>query len=198
MAHDHGYLKIAKMLPKLMFTEDSGYQHLTTFRYLVSSLVSLSTSLGTEDKKSWNEFAESIADESEELWKEIVSSLRFVVDNKGQKKAEKHKLSDMLVGNKEELLMGIEQFLNENKEAIALAYLFLALERTYHIECPCFRTFCNAVNSHFNMKIGFRKGYDRYNEIKNAPETFRNPKTKSLKKAKETIDTWAEIFCNCA
>lgn len=198
MAHDHGYQKIAGMLPKLMLTEESGYSHLTTFRYLVSALVSLSTSLGTEDKKSWNEFAESIADESEELWKEIVSSLRFVIDNKGIKKAQKQKLSDMLVGDKEELLLGIEQFLNENKEATALAYLLLALERTYHIECPCFRTFCNAVNSHFNLKIGFRKGYDRYNEIKNAPSDFKNPKTRSLIKAKETIDTWAEIFCNCA
>lgn len=198
LVFDHGYMKIARLLQKLMLTEESGYRHLTTFYYLVTALVSCSTSFGSEDKKSWGEFAESIADESEELWKEITSTLRYVIDNKGQKKTQQITLSEMLIGDKEELLLGIEQFLRENEESITLAYLLRALERTYHIDCPSFRVFCNAVNLHFGKNIGFRKGLDRYNEINKCPTSLQEPRGKSWIKAKETIDTWAEIFSNCA
>lgn len=197
-ALDHGYLKVARMLPKLLLSEDNPCLHLTLFKDIVSGLVSLSTSLGSEDKKSWNNFAETIVNENEELWKEIVSTLRYVIENKGQKKIEMVPLHDMLIGNKDELLQGIEQFLNENKEAISLAYLLLALERTEHIECSSFRVFCKAVNMHFRKEIGFRKGLDRYNEIKNMPRILKNPDKKTWKTAKATIDTWVEIFSNCA
>lgn len=194
---DHGYMRIAKLLSKLMLTEESRYEHLTTFRDLISALVKLSTNTGSEDKKSWNEFAEIIAEEHEELWKEIVRTLRYVIENKGQKKTELRPLVDMLVGNKDELLQAIEQFLKENKEAISLAYLLLALERTEHIECPSYRVFCKAVNCHFDKEIGFRKGLDRYSEIKKMPGMLKENK-KTWRTAKETIDTWTEILDNCA
>lgn len=198
LVYDHGYFKLARLLSKIMLSEESGHAHLDTFRILVTSLMGISTSFGTEDKKSWSEFADKIAEENEELWKEIVSTLRYIIDNKGQKKSEEKPLVEMLIGDKEELLMGIQQFLSENKEAITLAYLLLALERTYHIDCPSFSTFCKAVNLHFDMKIGFRKGLDRYNDIKKMPALLKDPEGKSWIKAKEIIDTWAEIFSNCA
>lgn len=197
LAIDHGYMKIARLLPKLMIPKDNPYEHLSTFRNLVCSLVALSTSFGSEDKKSWNEFADSIAEESEELWKEIVSTLRYVIENKGQKKTELRPLREMLIGDKEELLQVIEQFLKENKDTISLAYLLLALERTEHIDCPSYRIFCNAVNIHFDKSIGFRKGLDRYNEIKKMPGLLKEEK-KSWKTAKSTIDTWTEVLSNCA
>lgn len=197
-ALDHGYLKVARMLPKLLLSEENPCLHLTLFKDLVSGLVFLSTSLGSEDKKSWNNFAETIAEENEELWKEIISTLRYVIENKGQKKIESVSLHDMLIGNKDELLQGIEQFLNENKEAISLAYLLLALERTEHIDCPSFRVFCKAVSMHFRKEISLRKGLDRYNEIKSMPGILKDPDKKTWKTAKNTIDTWVEIFSNCA
>lgn len=197
MSLDHGYLRLSKLLSKLMLTEESHYDHLTTFRNIISALVKMSTALGSEDKKSWKDFADSLSEDDEELWKEIVSTLRYVTDNKGQKKTEMRPLVDMLVGNKEELLQAIEKFLEENKESISLAYLLLALERTNHIDCPSYRVFCKAINCHFSRAIGFRKGLDRYGEIKKMPGVLQEEK-KTWRTAKEILDTWVEILGNCA
>lgn len=196
MSLDHGYQKLSSLLSKLMLTEESHHEHLTTFRNMVSALVLMSTALGSEDKKSWNDFANSLPEDNEELWKEIISSLRYVSENRGQKKTEMRPLTDMLVGDKDELLQAIEQFLKENKESISLAYLLLALERTNHIECPSFRVFWKAISCHFGVKIGFRKGLDRYGEIKEMPGVLKEGK-KTWRTAKETIDTWTEVLGNC-
>lgn len=193
---DEGLQKIISQLSSIMMTDERRHDMAGYFGSLVPTFVKTSAAVGVTDKSAWNKYA--VENNDDNIYKEVIGSLRHVKDNRGTKK-EFTALTDMLVNDeKGEVLLGIENFLNENKETISLAYLLHSLERAERINCKSFDLFRQAVNSHFGMDIPYRKAQERYSEIKNEPYCLDCKDRKAMVKAKQIIEEWTEVFCNCA
>ena len=135
--------------------------------------------------------------DSDDLWKEVASALRYAEDNHGQKK-DLVSLEDMLKDDTHgEIMLAIGQFTKEYDESIAMAYLLIALERTSCMKKHYpFSTFVEAVNKRFGKEYTYQKAQRRYSEISSMPGILKENKS-SMKKAKKIIEEWKEVFLNC-
>ena len=193
---DEGLQKIINQVSSVWMTDERRHDMAGYFGAMVPTFVKTSAAVGVTDKSTWNKYAEENDDDN--IYKEVIGSLRHVKDNRGTRK-DFTALTDMLVNDdKGEVLLGIESFLNENEETIALAYLLHSLERAGRIKCKSFDLFRQAVNSHFGKSIPYRKAQERYSEIKNEPCCLNNKERKAMVKAKQIIEEWTEVFRNCA
>lgn len=193
---DEGLQKIISQVSSIMMTVERRHDMAGYFGALVPTFVKTSAAVGITDKSAWNKYA--VENDDDCIYKEVIGSLRHIKDNRGTKK-DFTALTNMLVNDKEgEVLLGIENFLNENKESISLAYLLHSLERAERIKCKSFDLFRQAVNMHFDMNIPYRKAQERYSEIKNEPCCLNSKERKAMIKAKQIIEEWTEVFRNCA
>lgn len=175
-----------------MIKSENDFSRLEEFNDLVSGLVCLSTAFGSVSKSQWTDLMESLSDDEELLWKELSSSVRYVVDNRGGKKAVMQPLGDMLCGDKEKLLENIKLFLAENKEKVHTAHLLIALEKARSIKACPFTIFLKALNKHFDTEITPRTPQKRYSDIKK--EGSLNDNTEAMKNARQVIEKWTEVF----
>lgn len=191
---DNGYKRIAKMLPRLLLDNDNSKATYDIFANLIHGMVTTSMYIGTESKKSWQEFADE--DTEGHLWKEINWALLHTVNNQGRK-ASSISLAGMLVGDKAKLLQLIEKFMAENKEALCMAYLFIALEDAGCIQCDGFSVFLKSLNAYFETAYVYRNAQERYSEIRKHRNNL-DKKLASWVKAKRIIEKWTETFRDCA
>ena len=187
--------KIAKLLPSILLTGAAGYPGLEMFKSMIQNFVQTSTAAGINDKSSWKEVMDET--DNDELWKEIANALRYAEDNKGSNK-KIVPLEEMLVNDTHgEVLLAIGQFVEENTEAISLAYLLIALEKTNRIRKHYpFSTFVRAINERFNKTFAYQKAQRRYSEITEFPDML-DEKKEAMQKAKKLIEEWKDVFINC-
>lgn len=85
----------------------------------------------------------------------------------------------------------------ENKEALCMAYLFIALEDAGCIECEGFGVFLKSLNANFGTEYAYRNAQERYTEIRKHRDNL-DIKLASWVKAKRIIERWTEAFRDCA
>ena len=187
---DHGLSRMAKLLDRLLNSEEVDHGDILLVKSCVTILVNGSIEMGTETKADWEDTAETC---NPEIWKEVMFALRKVKGRRGNKKV-MQSLDDILVGNKERIKQGICSFLEENTEDISLAYLLRSLINADRIKASTrYMTFHRAIEQFSQRHYGHDIPQKRYGEIKDM--TLDSPQRgSSYTKAKRTIDRWTEYF----
>ena len=120
---DHGLSRMAKLLNRLLNSEEVDHGDILLVKSCVTLLVNGSIEMGAETKADWENTVEKC---NPEIWKEVMFALRKVKGRRGNRKVIQS-LDDILLGDKERIKLGILLFLEENTEDISLAYLLLSL-----------------------------------------------------------------------
>ena len=189
---DHGLSRMAKLLNRLLNSEEVDHGDMLLIKSCVTLLVNRSVEIGTETKADWENTVERC---NPEIWKEVMFALRKVKGSRGNKKVIQS-LDDILLGDKERIKQGIHLFLEENTENISLAYLLKSLVKSGKIKASTrYMTFHRAIEQFFQRHYGHDIPQKRYGEIKelilNSPQ-----RGNSYTKAKRIIDRWTDYFIN--
>ena len=189
---DHGLSRMAKLLNRLLNSEEVDHGDMLLIKSCVTLLVNRSVEIGTETKADWENTVERC---NPEIWKEVMFALRKVKGSRGNKKVIQS-LDDILLGDKERIKQGIHLFLEENTENISLAYLLKSLVKSGKIKASTrYMTFHRAIEQFFQRHYGHDIPQKRYGEIKelilNSPQSVN-----SYTKAKRIIDRWTDYFIN--
>lgn len=189
---DHGLSRMAKLLNRLLNSEEVDHGDMFLIKSCVTLLVNRSVEIGTETKADWENTVERC---NPEIWKEVMFALRKVKGSRGNKKVIQS-LDDILLGDKERIKQGIHLFLDENTENISLAYLLKSLVKSGKIKASTrYMTFHRAIEQFFQRHYGHDIPQKRYGEIKelilNSPQ-----RGNSYTKAKRIIDRWTDYFIN--
>lgn len=189
---DHGLSRMAKLLDRLLSSEEVGHGDMLLIKSCVVALVTQSIEIGTESKAGWEDTVEGC---NSEIWKEVMFALRKVKGKRGNRKMIQS-LDDILVGDKERVKQGIRSFLEENTEDINLAYLLKALIKADRIKASTrYMTFHRAIEQFSQRHYGHDMPQKRYGEIKEL--TLNSPQRgSSYTKAKRIIDRWTDYFIN--
>ncbi|MGN8992198.1 DUF6043 family protein [Bacteroides clarus] len=189
---DHGLSRMAKLLDRLLNSEEVDHGDMVLIKSCVAALVTQSIEIGTESKTGWEDTAEGC---NSEIWKEVMFALRKVKGKRGNRKVIQS-LDDILVGDKERIKQGIRLFLEENKEDISLAYLLKALVKAGRIKASIrYMTFHRTIEQFSQRHYGHDIPQKRYGEIKEL--TLNSPQRgSSYTKAKRIIDRWTDYFIN--
>lgn len=189
---DHGLSRMAKLLDRLLNSEEVDHGDMVLIKSCVATLVTQSIEIGTENKAGWEDTAEGC---NSEIWKEVMFALRKVKGKRGNRKMIQS-LDDILVGDKERIKQGIHLFIEENTEDISLAYLLKALIKADRIKASTrYMTFHRAIEQFSQRHYGHDIPQKRYGEIKEL--TLNSPQRgSSYTKAKRIIDRWTDYFCN--
>lgn len=187
---DHGLSRMAKLLDRLLNSEEVDNSAMILIKSCVALLVHQSIEMGTESKAGWEDTAEAC---NPEIWKEVMFALRKVKGKRGNKKV-MQSLDDILVGDKERIKQGIRSFLEENTEDISLAYLLKSLVKAGRIKASIkYMTFHRAIEQFYQRHYGHDIPQKRYGEIKDI--TLTSPQRgNSYIKAKRIIDRWTDYF----
>ena len=189
---DHGLSRMAKLLNRLLNSEEVDHGDMLLVKSCVTLLVNGSIEMGTETKADWENTAERC---TSEIWKEVMFALRKVKGRRGNRKVIQS-LDDILLGDKERIKLGILLFLEENTEDISLAYLLKSLVKSGKIKASKrYMTFHRAIEQFSQRHYGHDIPQKRYGEIKelilNSPQ-----RGSSYTKAKRMIDQWTDYFIN--
>ncbi len=187
---DHGLSRIAKLLDRLLNSEEVDHGDMVLIKSCVTTLVTQSIEMETESKAGWEDTAEGC---NSEIWKEVMFVLRKVKGRRGNRKVIQS-LNDVLMGDKERTKQGIRSFLEENTEDISLAYLLKALIKAGRIKASTkYMTFHRAIEQFSQRHYGHDIPQKRYGEIKEM--TLNSPQRgNSYDKAKRIIDRWTDYF----
>ena len=187
---DHGLSRMAKLLNRLLNSGEVDNGGMLLIKSCVALLVHQSIEMGTESKAGWEDTAEAC---NPEIWKEVMFALRKVKGKRGNRKV-MQSLDDILVGNKEQIKLGIRSFLEENTEDISLAYLLKALVKAGRMKASIrYMTFHRAVEQFSQQHYGHDIPQKRYGEIKDMVLDLPQ-RGNSFIKAKRTIDRWTDYF----
>ena len=189
---DHGLSRMAKLLNRLLNSEEVDHGDMLLVKSCVTLLVNGSIEMGTETKADWENTAERC---TSEIWKEVMFALRKVKGRRGNRKVIQS-LDDILLGDKERIKQGILLFLEENTEDISLAYLLKSLVKSGKIKASTrYMTFHRAIEQFSQRHYGHDIPQKRYGEIKelilNSPQ-----RGSTYTKAKRIIDRWTDYFAN--
>ena len=189
---DHGLSRMAKLLNRLLNSEEVDHGDMLLVKSCVTLLVNRSIEMGAETKADWENTVERC---NPEIWKEVMFALRKVKGRRGNRKVIQS-LDDILMGNKECIKQGIHLFLEENTEDISLAYLLKSLVKSGKIKASTrYMTFHRAIEQFFQRHYGHDIPQKRYGEIKEL--TLNSPQRESsYTKAKRIIDRWTDYFAN--
>ena len=189
---DHGLSRMAKLLNRLLNSEEVDHGDMLLVKSCVTLLVNGSIEMGTETKADWENTAERC---TSEIWKEVMFALRKVKGRRGNRKVIQS-LDDILLGDKERIKQGIRLFLEENTEDISLAYLLKSLVKSGKIKASTrYMTFHRAIEQFSQRHYGHDIPQKRYGEIKEL--TLNSPQRgNSYTKAKRMIDQWTDFFIN--
>ena len=189
---DHGLSRMAKLLNRLLNSEEVDHGDILLVKSCVTLLVNGSIEMGAETKADWENTVEKC---NPEIWKEVMFALRKVKGRRGNRKVIQS-LDDILLGDKERIKLGILLFLEENTEDISLAYLLKSLVKSGKIKASKrYMTFHRAIEQFSQRHYGHDIPQKRYGEIKelilNSPQ-----RGSSYTKAKRMIDQWTDYFIN--
>ena len=189
---DHGLSRMAKLLNRLLNSEEVDHGDILLVKSCVTLLVNGSIEMGAETKADWENTVEKC---NPEIWKEVMFTLRKVKGRRGNRKVIQS-LDDILLGDKERIKLGILLFLEENTEDISLAYLLKSLVKSGKIKASKrYMTFHRAIEQFSQRHYGHDIPQKRYGEIKelilNSPQ-----RGSSYTKAKRMIDQWTDYFIN--
>ena len=189
---DHGLSRMAKLLNRLLNSEEVDHGDILLVKSCVTLLVNGSIEMGAETKADWED---TIEDCTPEIWKEVMFALRKVKGRRGNRKVIQS-LDDILWGGKERIKQGIRLFLEENTEDISLAYLLQSLVKSGKIKASTrYMTFHRAIEQFSQRHYGHDIPQKRYGEIKEL--TLNSPQRgSSYTKAKRIIDRWTDYFAN--
>ena len=189
---DHGLSRMAKLLNRLLNSEEVDNGDILLVKSCATLLVNGSIEIGTETKSDWENTAERC---NLEIWKEVMFALRKVKGRRGNKKVIQS-LDDILMGDKEHIKQGIRLFLEENTEDISLAYLLKSLVKSGKTKASTrYMTFHRAIEQFSQRHYGHDIPQKRYGEIKEL--TLNSPQRgSSYTKAKRIIDRWTDYFIN--
>ena len=189
---DHGLSRMAKLLNRLLNSEEVDNGDMLLVKSCVTLLVNGSIEMGTETKADWEDTIEGC---TPEIWKEVMFTLRKVKGRRGNRKVIQS-LDDILLGDKERIKQGILLFLEENTEDISLAYLLKSLVKSGKIKASTrYMTFHRAIEQFSQRHYGHDIPQKRYGEIKEL--TLNSPQRgSSYTKAKRIIDRWTDYFVN--
>ena len=184
---DHGLSRMAKLLNRLLNSEEVDHGDILLVKSCVTLLVNGSIEMGAETKADWKC--------NPEIWKEVMFALRKVKGRRGNRKVIQS-LDDILLGDKERIKLGILLFLEENTEDISLAYLLKSLVKSGKIKASTrYMTFHRAIEQFSQRHYGHDIPQKRYWEIKEL--TLNSPQRgSSYTKAKRIIDRWTDYFAN--
>lgn len=187
---DHGLSRMAKLLNRLLNSEEVDHGDMLLVKSCVTMLVNGSIEMGTETKADWEDTVEKC---NPEIWKEVMFALRKVKGRRGNKKV-MQSLDDILIGDKERIKQGIRSFLEENTEDISLAYLLKALVKVGRIKASIrYMTFHRAIEQFSQRHYGHDIPQKRYGEIKDMVLDLPQ-RGNSYTKAKRIIDRWTDYF----
>lgn len=189
---DHGLSRMAKLLNRLLNSEEVDHGDMLLVKSCVTMLANRSIEMGTETKADWEDTIEGC---TPEFWKEVMFALRKVKGRRGNRKVIQS-LDDILLGDKERIKQGIRLFLEENIEDISLAYLLKSLVKSGKIKASTrYMTFHRAIEQFSQRHYGHDIPQKRYGEIKEL--TLNSPQRgNSYTKAKRMIDQWTDFFIN--
>ena len=189
---DHGLSRMAKLLNRLLNSEEVDHGDILLVKSCVTLLVNGSIEMGAETKADWENTVEKC---NPEIWKEVMFALRKVKGRRGNRKVIQS-LDDILLGDKERIKLGILLFLEENTEDISLAYLLKSLVKSGKIKASTrYMTFHRAIEQFSQRHYGHDIPQKRYWEIKEL--TLNSPQRgSSYTKAKRIIDRWTDYFAN--
>ena len=189
---DHGLSRMAKLLNRLLNSEEVDHGDILLVKSCVTLLVNGSIEMGAETKADWENTVEKC---NPEIWKEVMFALRKVKGRRGNRKVIQS-LDDILLGDKERIKLGILLFLEENTEDISLAYLLKSLVKSGKIKASTrYMTFHRAIEQFTQRHYGHDIPQKRYWEIKEL--TLNSPQRgSSYTKAKRIIDRWTDYFAN--
>ena len=189
---DHGLSRMAKLLNRLLNSEEVDHGDMLLVKSCVTMLANRSIEMGTETKADWEDTIEGC---TPEFWKEVMFALRKVKGRRGNRKVIQS-LDDILLGDKERIKQGIRLFLEENTEDISLAYLLQSLVKSGKIKASTrYMTFHRAIEQFSQRHYGHDIPQKRYGEIKEL--TLNSPQRgNSYTKAKRMIDQWTDFFIN--
>ena len=187
---DHGLSRMAKLLDRLLSSEEVDNGDMLLIKSCIALLVNKSIEIGTESKAEWEATAEVC---NPDIWKEVMFALRKVKGKRGNRKIIQS-LDDILIGDKERIKQGIYSFLEENTEDISLAYLLKALVKAGRMKASIrYMTFHRAIEQFYQRHYGHDIPQKRYGEIKDI--TLTSPQREnSYIKAKRIIDRWTDYF----
>ena len=189
---DHGLSRMAKLLNRLLNSEEVDHGDMLLVKSCVTMLANRSIEMGAETKADWEDTKEGC---TPEFWKEVMFALRKVKGRRGNRKVIQS-LDDILLGDKERIKQGIRLFLEENTEDISLAYLLKSLVKSGKIKASTrYMTFHRAIEQFSQRHYGHDIPQKRYGEIKEL--TLNSPQRgNSYTKAKRMIDQWTDFFIN--
>ena len=189
---DHGLSRMAKLLNRLLNSEEVDHGDMLLVKSCVTMLANRSIEMVTETKADWEDTIEGC---TPEFWKEVMFALRKVKGRRGNRKVIQS-LDDILLGDKERIKQGIRLFLEENTEDISLAYLLKSLVKSGKIKASTrYMTFHRAIEQFSQRHYGHDIPQKRYGEIKEL--TLNSPQRgNSYTKAKRMIDQWTDFFIN--
>lgn len=197
MMIDDGLAVLVDLLDNLLVSSSIDMYSLFSIEAITELAVRQSLYIGTETKTAWLERSRHYCPE---IWKSVMIALRNAPAKRGLKAADTS-LGDLLrqcIGAEdnavESVLGNIRLFLQENKEAVSLAYLLEALKRSKCLkESVKYAKFHRAIERFAGQKYGIDMPQRRYGEI--AEMTLTEPAlSPAFSKAKRTVEHWQQLF----
>ena len=197
MMIDDGLAVLVDLLDKLLVSGSIDMYSLFSIEAITELAVRQSLCNSTATKTAWLERSKRYCPE---IWKSVMSALRNAPSKRGLKAADTS-LGDLLRqgcgadDNAVESVLGdIRRFLQENTEAVSLAYLLEALKRSKCLkESVKYAEFHRAIERFAGQKYGIDMPQRRYGEI--AEMTLTEPAlSPAFSKAKRTVEHWQHIF----
>lgn len=197
MMIDDGLAVLVDLLDKQLVDGNIDMFSLFAIEAITELAVRQSLYIGTETKTAWLERSRHYCPE---IWKSVMIALRNAPAKRGLKAADTS-LGDLLrqcIGAEdnavESVLGNIRLFLQENKEAVSLAYLLEALKRSKCLkESVKYAKFHRAIERFAGQKYGIDMPQRRYGEI--AEMTLTEPAlSPAFSKAKRTVEHWQQLF----
>ena len=198
---DKGLLKMQKKLMEIISSTNIGYDYQMMADNLTRSFVSSSISLGYNSKEEWKELSKEEDGETAE----IIDGILAKTKGKGGRKADFRTLDELCIGNKKAVIQLIGQFFEEEKETVALAYLFYVLKTSGHISCRDYKAFHRSLVQAYPLAgiKGLTKPQARYSELlehvnflldDKKYKLYKEYNTIKWKKARKVIMKWLPQF----
>ena len=194
MMIDDGLAVLVDLLDNLLVSSSIDMYSLFSIEAITELAVRQSLYIGTATKTAWLERSTHYCPE---IWKSVMIALRNAPAKRGLKAADTS-LGDLLRQGcgaaVESVLDDIRRFLQENKEAVSLAYLLEALKRSKCLkESVKYAKFHRAIECFAGQKYGIDMPQRRYGEI--AEMTLTEPAlSPAFSKAKRTVEHWQQLF----
>lgn len=189
MVFDGGSTKMASLLNGFMSGEILDQEDMVMIHSCIGYLVPSSIDLGIETKETWKRAA---AKSNPEIWKDVAFELSRSCGSRGRR-TEIACMDDLLTGDRAAIKQKILLFIEENPDAICLAYLLQALILSGAVkETVRYTTFHRAIEQFTGRRFGIDIPQKRFGELRDIDLSV--PQKGSWARARDIISRWKDIF----